>query len=189
MMITTCRIEGCDKKRKGQSRLCSMHQARLYRTGTTDPQPTMTQRERFESRINKSGNCWVWTGSVSPQGYGKLGDNYVHRLAWSFATGQPIAPGLVIDHKCHNRLCVNPKHLQVVSHTENVQNHSGPPRNNKSGYRGVSWSKVMEKWQACASHNGVTERAYFDHIEDAAAEVVRMRNRMHTNNLLDRVAS
>jgi hypothetical protein len=127
-------------------------------------------------------------GSISNQGYGRYGPLYAHRLSWEYAHGAPVPDGMVIDHTCFERRCVNPEHLQVVTMAENNQNHQGPRRNNKSGIRGVCWSTAMNKWQARAEHLGQVETAYFSEIEDAAAEVVRMRNRLHTNNLRDRVS-
>ena len=64
-----------------------------------------------------TGSCIPWPGAISKDGYGQ------HRLVWSRFTGSP-APGrkdgLTLDHLCRNRACVNPAHLEVVSHRENV---------------------------------------------------------------------
>lgn len=187
--MRACSVEGCDKPRKGTGRNCSMHQARWDRTGTFEPGPNAIPREaRFWARVSKTPGCWLWIGSLNNRGYGKLGKIYAHRLAWEIETGEPIPAGLVIDHKCFNRSCVNPAHLQIVTLTENNQNHRGPRRNNRAGYRGVSWSKAMNKWKARAEHGGQSETAYFTRIEDAAEAAAEMRNRLHTNNLIDRAA-
>ena len=70
--------------------------------------------------------CLEWTGSRSPQGYGRIrigGRNGkvapAHRVAWETWVG-PIPDGLVIDHTCRNRACIEPTHLRTVSASENT---------------------------------------------------------------------
>lgn len=189
MPDSTCSVVGCDKPRKSKRRMCSMHVARWDRTGTTDPGP-IAQPKLFKywQRVDLSNpeGCWRWTGTHHTAGYGLLGSEYAHRYAWYLHTGEKVPDGMHIDHKCFVRDCVNPLHLQVVTLTENNQNHQGARRNSKTGIRGVSWCKAMKKWSAVAQHNGVVVREYFDDIDDAAAAVVEIRNRLHTNNLIDR---
>jgi hypothetical protein len=82
--------------------------------------------ERFWAKVDRSDNssCWVWTGCVLRNGYGQIvvEDNkkdYAHRVAYEIEYG-PITPGLVIDHLCENRRCVNPGHLAMVTHRQNI---------------------------------------------------------------------
>ena len=67
--------------------------------------------------------CWKWQGYHNADGYSvytyKGQTIRVHRLAYELAVG-PIADGLVIDHLCRHRWCVNPHHLEAVTNRENV---------------------------------------------------------------------
>lgn len=80
----------------------------------------------FWPKVRKTEACWIWTGAMRDGGYGHfsgmrfIGTNRAHRVAWILAHG-PIPDGLVLDHLCRNRACVNPGHMEPVSHAENVR--------------------------------------------------------------------
>ena len=82
--------------------------------------------ERFMLRVQKSDNgCWNWTAFKTPDGYGifclaKNKNTSAHRFSYTHHIGE-IPAGLEIDHICSVRSCVNPAHLEVVTHQENVQ--------------------------------------------------------------------
>lgn len=81
--------------------------------------------------IDQAG-CWVYSGYTT-NGYKKIrvGDRKLaaHRVAYEVLVG-PIPVGLVIDHLCRNRACINPGHLRPVTQRENILAGEGiAPRN------------------------------------------------------------
>jgi hypothetical protein len=84
-----------------------------------------TTLDRFWAKVDKSAECWVWTGKLRADGYGNFWDGEnkrmmrVHRFAYLAEIGD-IPDGLQLDHLCRNRACVNPAHLEPVSARENT---------------------------------------------------------------------
>ena len=80
--------------------------------------------ERLMSRVQQSDGCWLWTGAVTgTPAYGRAylnGPMPAHRAIWTVLVG-PVPRGMVLDHLCREKLCVNPMHLEVVTQKENVQ--------------------------------------------------------------------
>ncbi|MCW8960158.1 MAG: HNH endonuclease [Ignavibacteriaceae bacterium] len=75
--------------------------------------------------IKAPDECWEWKGSINKKtGYGKkqlAGKTLLaHRWIWEMLQG-PIPKDMVINHKCSNRSCVNPTHLEVVTFSENCR--------------------------------------------------------------------
>lgn len=68
--------------------------------------------------------CWIWTGTISSNGYGQFIWNHrsvgAHRMAYQLFVG-PIPKDREIDHLCCRRSCVNPAHLELVTASENIR--------------------------------------------------------------------
>jgi hypothetical protein len=77
---------------------------------------------RLWSKVDKSGECWLWTGSLAA-GYGQI--QYkgkmtrVHRVSWQLEYGE-IPKGKVVCHSCDNPLCVRPAHLWLGTQLDNI---------------------------------------------------------------------
>lgn len=84
----------------------------------------------------KIEDCWLWTGQTDSDGYGQISIKrkmkMVHRLAYEYFNGE-IPVGLELDHKCRVRNCLNPNHLEPVTHQENCKrgNLGGHGKNKK----------------------------------------------------------
>lgn len=76
---------------------------------------------KIKHRVRDDG-CWIFNGSQQKDGYGSCnrnGQTLAHRAYYSILKG-PLIAGMELDHLCKNRNCVNPDHLEQVSHAENI---------------------------------------------------------------------
>lgn len=85
---------------------------------------TPESESRFWSKVDKSGECWVWMASRLPWGYGQFGvagrtSARAHRVSWEMAYG-PIPDGLLVLHRCDNPPCVRPDHLFLGTARDNL---------------------------------------------------------------------
>lgn len=200
MQNNTCTIEGCETKHKARG-LCKNHYNEWYRINRprksrSKPEVAArklaTKEQLFLTKAIKSEGCWGWSGTLSPTGYTTLNAErkkwFGHRVSFEMHIG-PIPDGFDIDHKCHNKSCTNPDHLQAVSRKENKENTNGAYKCNSTGIRGVTWTKNRKKYKAQITHNSKTfYLGCYESIAEAEAVVLEARNRLFTNNLLDRVA-
>lgn len=83
----------------------------------------MNNLEKLWDKINKSSTCWFWFGAIDKDGYGiwtsKKKTYRVHRFMYELYNGK-ILSGMVIDHLCRIRNCVNPEHLRAITNKENI---------------------------------------------------------------------
>src|ERR1700687_273872 len=80
----------------------------------------------FMLRVNKHpSGCWLWFGTRNKHGYGLYGGYWAHRFMWERSKSK-IPKGLVIDHLCRVRNCVNTDHMELVTPQENTLRGFGP---------------------------------------------------------------
>lgn len=136
--------------------------------------------ERFWAKVDKSGDCWLWTGARNP--YGRIGIGrhrtvLAHRVAWELMVG-PIPDGMKIDHRCRVVACVNPDHLRVVTHKQNLEHQRSD--------RGASLRRDG-RWEARVKHHGKKHFAgLFSTREEALQAAAALRCQLFTHNDEDR---
>lgn len=140
--------------------------------------------ERFWSKVDKTDECWLWTATITRDGYGQFWVSgkmvRAHRFSWELVNG-PIPEGTQVDHRCHVRRCVNPAHLRLVTHKQNCENRDGAQGNSKSGIRGVI--QVGGRWVVRVKHEGKPiYGGLFSTIEEADKAAVSLRQTLFTHS-------
>lgn len=78
---------------------------------------------KTRAEIRGPNECWLWRGTISQRGYGRFifkgKTKTAHRVSFELVKG-PIPTGLVIDHMCRNKICINPGHLRAVTPKTNT---------------------------------------------------------------------
>lgn len=89
----------------------------------TAPRAKQSFEDRFWSKVDTSGDCWVWTAERTKDGYGRFAlhgrSRRAHRVAYLLCIGQ-IPDGLFVCHRCDNPPCCNPAHLFLGTDLDNV---------------------------------------------------------------------
>ena len=121
-------------------------------------------RDRFWSKVDKSGSCWIWTGVLDRYGYGKfkLNGRYcqAQRVSWLLTHGS-IADGLFVCHSCDNPACVRPDHLWLGNNALNMADMTSKGREAKGERHGLSKlteSEVIEIRRRYAA-GGISHRS------------------------------
>lgn len=171
--------------------LCSGHYSQQWRGVELRPlirhsPRNATVAQLLEARAVRcpETGCLRWQGTHDSDGYGKVkregANRRVHQVVWTDSNG-PVPEGMVIDHTCHTRDCVNIDHLRLLSNEYNLQNRSGAQSNSKTGVRNVHLSP-NGRFRVCVKRLGkVYHGGTFDTIEDAEAKAVEMRMELFTH--------
>lgn len=126
MSDRTCPFPSCDKPLHSRG-YCSSHAAQLRQGIPLRPirHQGRPLSDRFWEKVRKTESCWLWVGSTNHLGYGQIwlvGEKSLemaHRVSLTLA-GVEIPKGYDVDHLCRVRNCVNPAHLEPVTHAENM---------------------------------------------------------------------
>lgn len=138
-----CKISGCSRPvgYKGARGWCSKHYQRWMKTGHPLGSNKPSAESRFFAKVRQLGDCWIWVASKDQSGYGMFSDansrsksahthiERAHRWSYTFLRAE-IPDGLQLDHLCRNRACVNPWHLEPVTHLVNWERGISPWRLN-----------------------------------------------------------
>lgn len=148
---------------KERRREISRLSARRRRARIAATKPKLSLEEQFWAKVDKDGPvhptlntcCWLWTGARSTNGYGTFGTGYAHRASYELAYGG-ITNGLWVLHRCDNRPCVNPAHLFLGTHQDNMRDMKEKGRNN------TAWSDMQRAKTHCIrGHPFDAENTYF----------------------------
>jgi hypothetical protein len=133
--------------------------------------------KRFTQKFERSEGCWLWRGAIDRGGYGvfSIGSRTdgsrkmvkAHRVAYELLAG-PIPAGLELDHKCRNRSCVNPDHLEPVTGPENTRRGEGISVKNarkthcKAGHAfdELNTSFTKQKHRVCLACQRIAVKSY-----------------------------
>jgi hypothetical protein len=134
---------------------------------------TESIERRFWSRVQKTDSCWLWQGALLKSGnnvenkYGRFSINastslLSHRFSWILHNGE-IPDSLFVLHTCDIKRCVNPEHLFLGDHIDNMNDAVNKHRfisgdawliNNRSckpcQYNGVNYLSLKQCWKECA---------------------------------------
>ena len=113
--------------------------------------------------------CWPWLGHLTPDGYGVYGWYRAHRVSWETFKGQS-AWRYIIRHSCDNPKCVNPAHLFIGTHADNVADRVLRDRSAKG--EGNGRSKLTEA-QVLAILSSPLDRFYLAGIYNISPDTVR----------------
>lgn len=138
-----CKVENCNRFVFAAG-YCSKHYARQRTTGTVEdgPRAKSSLAVRLWRQVERRGpdECWPWIAKSLTAGYGYIGlggrsagKALAHRVAWELTHGPIPAStdyhGMVVMHKCDNRVCCNPAHLVLGRQKDNVRDMHDKGRN------------------------------------------------------------
>jgi len=166
----------------------NLTQKRLKEVVSYDPDTGVFIRISTNSRKIKAG-CIA--GGINAIGYRVIlidGDIHLaHRLAWLYVTGS--YPKYDIDHRNGNRSDNIFSNLRDAKTSDNLCNR-GAQKNNTSGYKNVSWCRMMNKWHVRLTKNKKQFLiGYFEDIEEANNAAILAREKHHKEFSIEKMAA
>ena len=153
MSDRTCTIGECEKPLRCRG-MCETHYSNMRKHGTpyAPPRPRgprVPVADVIAARSRREGDCLIWTGGTDRKGYGELRTGgktkKAHRLVWEIQNGE-IPDGIMLDHICHNKACIEVRHLRFATNQQNQMNRRGPNRGRKYDLpRGVYMNPRLKK--------------------------------------------
>ena len=144
---------------------------------------------RFFAHVDKSQDCWIWTGHKDKHGYGSLsyeGKHWkTHRLSYYLTHGS-IPDGMGVLHKCDNPSCVNPDHLFVGTQSTNVADMKSKLRcayGEKSGTAKLTWQQASEIRQLYVPGKRGSAVSLADQFGVGRQQIVRVAMGIHGKSL------
>jgi hypothetical protein len=154
-----------------------------------------SDQDRFAKTVDMDldGGCWAWTRPLRPNGYGEFTvgreQHTAHRWAYLLFVG-PIEDGLVVDHLCRNRACVNPDHLELVTNAENVlrgEGHSAENARKTTCLRGhdlpLDHPRTPADRRVCLVCKSAESKRWNEANREKAAEKTRRYREAHRDEI------
>lgn len=169
--------------------LCALNKRSFWPCGAVVRVKTMNFFDIVKDKIeiDSETECWNWTKSTS-QGYGQININKVkwnaHRLAYAMTKGT-IPDNLLVRHKCNNRKCCNPDHVEVGTHFDNyhdsIETHRVRTDNQKFNWFIDGW--VYDNIRDASMFTGISQMTIMRHSVNGVFDIEKYRESCRKGNV------
>lgn len=140
----------------------------------------------FEKVLAESvSGCWNWTGALYDQGYGRfyLDGKIVpaHRYSWQIHFYEKVPDHLVVRHKCDNPRCVNPLHLELGTHADNVADMDA--RGRRCSGQNQPYARLRNEWVRAIRNDTRSHRVIAADYGVSHRTIGKIKNREKWANL------